>query len=206
MTDFESSLRRILEFAVGTEETAADDLIKRYRNHQALAVAEYDELEKMPSVGGDAAMLIRLAYFLAARAETDKFRLGAVCTEDAILNYLRALFYCSPNETVYALLLDDRGRVTFSHFVSEGTVNASAVLPRRVLELAVKGSARSVILAHNHPLGYATPSIEDVETTHILKRMLESTGRELLAHYVIASDGKAEFGKVLVRQKHHNTS
>ena len=189
MTDFETSLKRILEFAVGTENTAADDLMKRYRNHQSLAVAEYDELEKMPSVGADAAMLIRLAYCLASRAETDKFKFGAVHTEDEILDYLRATFYGVPNETVYALLLDDRGRVTFSHLVSEGPVNASAVLPRRVLELAVKGGARSVILAHNHPLGYATPSVEDVETTHVLKRMLESTGRELLAHYVIASDG-----------------
>ena len=189
MKDFDTSLKRILEFATGTEATAAEDLIKRYRNHQSLAVAEYDELEKIPSVGGDAAMLIRLAYFLAARSETDKFKLGATHSEEEILDYLRATFYAVPNETVYALLIDDRGRVTFSAVVSEGTVNASTVLPRRVLELAVKSGARSVILAHNHPLGYATPSIEDVETTHLLKRMLESTGRELLAHYVIASDG-----------------
>ena len=189
MKDFESSLKRILEFATGTEPTAIYDLVRRYRNHQSLAVAECDELEKIPSVGSDAAILIRLAYFIAARAETDKFKLGAVHSEAEILDYLRAVFCCAPNETVYALLVDDRGRVTFSAVVSEGTVNASTVLPRRVLELAVKHGARSVILAHNHPLGYATPSIEDVETTHLLKRMLESTGRKLLAHYVIASDG-----------------
>ena len=189
MTGFEASLRRILEFSVGADQSAADDLMKRYRNHQSLAVAEYDELEKIPSVGADAAMLIRLAYSLAARAEIDKFKLGVVHTESEILDYLKAMFYTASNETVYALLLDERGRVIFSHLVSEGTVNASAVLPRRVLELAVMGGARSVILAHNHPLGYAMPSIEDVETTHVLKRMLESTGRELLAHYIIASDG-----------------
>ena len=189
MTDFEASLRRILDFATGAEPTAAEDLIKRYKNHSSLAIAEYDELEKIPSVGADAAMLVRLAYCLATRAEVDKFKFGVPYSEDEILDYLRATFYCLPNETVYALLLDGKGRVTFSGIVSEGTVNASAVLPRRVLELAVKGGAHSVILAHNHPLGYATPSVEDIETTHVLKHMLESTGRELLAHYVIATDG-----------------
>ena len=189
MIDFETSLRRILDFAGGASDKAAEDIIKRYRNHQSLAVAEHDELERMPTVGSDAAMLIRLAYCLSARSQTDKFKLGVIHSEEEILDYLKATFYCMPNETVYALLLDDRGRVTFSTVVSEGTVNASAVLPRRVLEMAVKGGARSVILAHNHPLGYATPSVEDIETTHVLKRMLESTGRELLAHYVIASDG-----------------
>ena len=189
MTDFKSSLEGILNFAVGTESSAADDLLKRYRSYQSLAVAEYDELMKIPSVGPDAAMLIRLSYLLASRARVDKFKLGVVHTEDEIVDYLMATFYCLPNETVQVLLLDDRGRVTFSAVVSEGTVNASTVLPRRVLEIAVKGEARSVILAHNHPLGYATPSVEDIETTHVLKRMLNSTGRELVAHYVIASDG-----------------
>ena len=189
MTNFESSLKKVLSFATGTSPTAADDIIKRYRNYKSLAVAEYDELAKMPSVGQDAAMLIRLAYCLASRSRVDNFKLGVPHSEDEILEYLRAIFYCLPNETVLALLLDDEGRVTFSWVVSEGTVNASTVLPRRVLELAVKGSAKSVILAHNHPLGYATPSVEDIETTHVLKRMLNSTGRELLAHYIIASDG-----------------
>ena len=189
MTDFKSSLEGILNFAVGTESSAADDLLKRYRNYQSLAVAEYDELMKIPSVGPDAAMLIRLSYLLASRARVDKFKLGVVHTEDEIIDYLMAAFYCLSNETVQVLLLDDRGRVTFSTVVSEGTVNASAILPRRVLEIAVKGEARSVILAHNHPLGYATPSVEDIETTHVLKRMLNSTGRELVAHYIIASDG-----------------
>lgn len=189
MACFDASLERLLQFVVGASQDAVCDIVKRYRNHQALAVAEYDELAKIPSVGADAAMLIRIAYSLSVRAEIDKFKLGIAHTEEQILNYLTALFYCLPNETVYVLLLDDRGRVTFSDVVSEGTVNASAVLPRRVLELAVKGGAHSVILAHNHPLGYANPSVEDVETTYVLKRMLESTGRTLLAHYVIASDG-----------------
>ena len=189
MTDFESSLERMLQFASCDASLAVEDILKRYRNHQSLAVSEYDELSRMPSVGPDAAMLIRLAYCLASRSKTDKFKLGAVHTEEEILDYFRAIFYCLPIETVYALLLDDRGRVTFSDIISEGTVNASAVLPRRVLELAVKCGASSVIIAHNHPLGYATPSLEDIETTHILKRMLNSTGRDLLAHYIIASDG-----------------
>lgn len=198
MTSFESSLNKILSFATGASSDAAAAIIKRYRNYQTLAVTEYDELAKMQSVGADAAMLVKIAYFLSARAEVDKFKLGVAHSEEEILDYLRALFYCIPNETVYALLLDAQGRVTLSELLSEGTVNAAAVLPRRVLELAVKGGARSVILAHNHPLGYPTPSVEDVETTHTLKKMLESTGRELLAHYVIASDGmyfKIDTGK-----------
>ena len=189
MDNLKTSLKKILEFTASDAESAADELIKKYRNHQTLAAAEYEELSRIESLGADGAMMIKLAYSLASRAKTDKFKFGSAHREEEIIEYLRALFYTLSNETVYALMLDDRGRVTNSVVVSEGTINSSTVLPRRVLELVVKCGASSIILAHNHPLGYANPSLEDIETTFVLKNMLASTGRQLLAHYVVASDG-----------------
>ncbi len=189
MADFKSALNSLLSFASGDAESSVSELLKRYKNYESLAVAEYDELCRMQNVNSDAALLIRLAYSLAARRETDKFKFGAHHTEEEILAYFRALLFTLPNETVHAMMLDDRGRVTSSVVVSEGTVNASTVLPRRVLELAVASDASAVIIAHNHPLGYASPSIEDIETTSTLKRLLESSGRRLLSHYILATDG-----------------
>jgi hypothetical protein len=71
MACFDASLEHLLQFAVGASQDAVCDIVKRYRNHQALAVAEYDELAKIPSVGADAAMLIRIAYSLSVRAEIE---------------------------------------------------------------------------------------------------------------------------------------
>lgn len=189
MADFKSSLASLLSFASCDTDAAVSEILTKYKNYQALAASDYDGLCRVPNLNSEAALLIRLAYSLAVRRQTDKFKLGAAHSEEEMLEYFRAVFFTLPNETVYAMMLDGRGRVTSSHIVSEGTVNASAVLPRRVLELAVASGASEVILAHNHPMGYATPSIEDIETTSTLKRLLEASGRRLSAHYIIATDG-----------------
>lgn len=189
MADFKIALTSLLAFSVGDAEACVSGIMARYKNFPSLALADVDELSRIPGMDADKALLIKLAYSLASRREIDKFKIGTAHSEEEILSYLKAFFFNLPNETVHAIMLDAKGRVTHSAVVSEGTVNTSAILPRKILELAVTYGAKSVILSHNHPLGYATPSVEDIETTTALKRLLESSGRTLSAHYVIANDG-----------------
>ncbi len=185
---FYKALLDILGYAVKEPEAVAERLCQRYGNFASLAVAEYEDLAAISGVGERGATLIRVALALAARRKTDKFKFGICHTDGEIEEYLKALFYTLPNENIYALLLDVAGRVTFCGHLGEGTVNALTVLPRKILELAVRYGASEVIIAHNHPDGYATPSGEDIETTVRVKSLLESSGRRLIAHYVVASN------------------
>ena len=86
------------------------------------------------------------------------------------------------------MLLDDKGRVKSFEFVCEGTVNATSILPRKLLEVMIKRNARDAILAHNHPYGVATPSAEDVDTTVRIASLLKSADRRLIAHYIVAGN------------------
>jgi DNA repair protein RadC len=73
--------------------------------------------------------------------------------------------------------------------VSVGGLASSLVHPREVFKPAIKRSAASVILIHNHPSGDPTPSAEDVNIT---KRLIESgklLGIEVLDHIIIG-DGR----------------
>ena len=96
-------------------------------------------------------------------------------------------------ETVYAILLDDSGRLISAEHISEGTVNSSDIIPRRILEIAKKKKSRRIILAHNHPTGSKTPSKDDIMTTGRLFTLLASVGVKLVSHYVVA-DG--EIGRI----------
>jgi len=49
--------------------------------------------------------------------------------------------------------------------VSTGTLSASLAHPREVFLPAIKNSAASVILVHNHPSGDAQPSEDDLKIT-----------------------------------------
>ena len=70
--------------------------------------------------------------------------------------------------------------------VGEGSVNSAAVPIRRIVEMALASNASSVVLAHNHPSGFAVPSEEDVHTTYRLAMALSAVEIQLVDHIVVA--------------------
>ena len=82
-----------------------------------------------------------------------------------------------------------RSNIIKEEVVSVGTLNASLVHPREVFKTAIKESANSLILVHNHPSGDVSPSVEDLEITERLKEVGEGLGIKLLDHLVISKEG-----------------
>lgn len=181
-------IAKILSFEVKEPEIAAREIAERYSSVYSLAIADVDELAMLPHVGSKGALLLRLVMSLHSRSGVDSFKLGRKHTEEEIVEFLKALFFSLSNETVYLLLLDEKGRVSSCEFICEGTVNASSVLPRKLLEVMIKKNSREAILAHNHPYGIARPSAEDVGTTVRVASLLKSADRRLVDHYIIAGD------------------
>jgi DNA repair protein RadC len=73
--------------------------------------------------------------------------------------------------------------------VSVGSLNASIVHPRELFKEAVRLSAASVVVVHNHPSGDPTPSGADLQLTRRLVRAGEVLGIELVDHVVIGDGG-----------------
>jgi DNA repair protein RadC len=69
--------------------------------------------------------------------------------------------------------------------VSVGGLHSSIVHPREVFKTAVKKSAASMILIHNHPSGDPTPSKEDIDITRRLIEAGKLMGIEVLDHVII---------------------
>jgi DNA repair protein RadC len=84
------------------------------------------------------------------------------------------------------LIRDEKKRITAVENMGEGTVGASEVYPRKLLEVAIKNKAKSIILAHNHPHGGPTASDDDIEGTKRLKAIFSKAGIELAVHYVVS--------------------
>lgn len=91
-------------------------------------------------------------------------------------------------EHFLALYLDTKNRIIKKHLVSKGTLNSSLVHPREVFNPAVKASANSIILVHNHPSGDPTPSKEDETVTKNLVNAGELLGISILDHVVIGNN------------------
>lgn len=90
-------------------------------------------------------------------------------------------------EHFYALYLSTKNTILSIELISIGSLNASIVHPREILKPAIKVSAASIIMVHNHPTGDPTPSREDIEFTRRFAKCGELIGIELLDHIVIGN-------------------
>jgi DNA repair protein RadC len=186
-----SSFEEVLTYSVGAEKTheITERLLRRYGSFSTAFSASTDELCFVGDMSRNTALLIKLIAYLHSRAVTERFTFGGEYSELEIREYIGAIFLGSSVESVYVLLLDDNGRVIHTEHISDGTVNASDVVPRKILESARRRNSKKIILAHNHPKGRAVASKDDIMTTGRLFNLFASVGVRLVAHYIVA-DGE----------------
>lgn len=132
------------------------------------------------------AFFVKLLGYVTSRRVTDQFTFGQKYTKADISEYLKALYIGDSVEKIYLLTFDGRGRLSGCELLGEGIVNASEVLPRKAIEIALNKSARSVSIAHNHPLGKAEPSPEDTKFTNLFNGIFSTCDITLANHYIIA--------------------
>ncbi len=106
-----------------------------------------------------------------------------------VYNYFKDELATKNKEHFIALFLDTKNRIIGEEVVSVGTLNASIIHPREVFCSAIKASASSVVIVHNHPSGDSLPSDEDKKITKMLCNAGEILGIKVLDHVIIGGDG-----------------
>ena len=86
------------------------------------------------------------------------------------------------------LLLNTKNNIIGEEMISMGSLNSSIVHPREVFTGAIRKSAASIVLVHNHPSGNPSPSREDMDITKRLAKVGEIVGIEVLDHIIVAGN------------------
>ncbi len=168
----------------------AADLLGRTSGLSELSRASVAEIACTPGVGPAKAASIVAAFELGRRVASRQLHPGAPvrCPSD-VDRHFRERLRGARQEQFLLLLLDGRQRLIREVAVSMGTLTASLVHPREVFRPALRDSAASVVLVHNHPSGDPTPSTEDHEITRRLVRVGSLLGIPVVDHIVIAESG-----------------
>ncbi|MCQ2394392.1 MAG: JAB domain-containing protein [Kiritimatiellae bacterium] len=108
-------------------------------------------------------------------------------TEDAAKIFRATLPIVRESEGFFVLPLDENRRVLAEPvLVSLGTSSVTTtVQPNEVFCAALTAGAKSIIVAHNHPSGNLTPSVQDRQLTTVLASLGEQLGVKLLDHIVL---------------------
>jgi DNA repair protein RadC len=94
------------------------------------------------------------------------------------------------HERSVVLLLDRRHRVLREALVGVGGVAHAPMEPREVLAAALREpGAAAIVVAHNHPSGDPSPSIEDRSITRRLAEGAALVGLEFVDHVIVAAGG-----------------
>jgi DNA repair protein RadC len=182
-----------LLFGIGSQEKTAVELAGEVIGeagglHGLYEVSVY-ELVKVKGIGEAKACIILAAVELGRRIGQVRNPGRPVISSPADVDrLLRGRIANLDRENFVVVLLNTKNEVIETSAVSVGTLSASLVHPREVFKPAVRASAASVILAHNHPSGKVEPSKEDREVTRRLGEAAEILGIEVLDH-VIVGDG-----------------
>lgn len=92
----------------------------------------------------------------------------------------------SKKEHFVAFYLNSRNALIAREIISIGTLDASLVHPREVFEPALRHSAASIIIAHNHPSRDSECSMEDIEITKQIRHAGKVLGIDVLDHIVVS--------------------
>ncbi|MBQ5738961.1 MAG: hypothetical protein IIV78_00970, partial [Oscillospiraceae bacterium] len=172
-----------------TNETA-HALIEECGALSSVLEAPEERLCRVPAVGAETALYLRLLGELSRRyalgkLETRKDPMQVVYdSPEKIAKLMFPRFLGQVTERMYALLFDAGMHLSDVFCVGEGTVNSVSITARAVAERAYQRNAASVVLAHNHPGGAASPSAEDLELTRQLHTALALVGVPLIEHFV----------------------
>ncbi len=161
-------------------------LLENYGQLSYIIQLDAYTLIKTSKCSETSADLIRLVAGLTSRRITDKYKIGKKYLQNEIKEFVCGLLFGATVETIYMLLFDESDRLIGCEYIGEGTVNSSGVLPRKLIDIALRKNARYVILAHNHPCGKAHPSGDDLSVTSLLLTSFNNARIILRAHYVVA--------------------
>lgn len=164
----------------------ANRLLMHFEGLNLLREATIEELTAIKGIGNAKGVVVLAAIELGKRMNEYKpdERYVIRSPEDGA-DYVMEEMRILNQEHFVGLFLNTKNQIIHRQTMFIGSLNSSIVHPREVFREAVKRSAASIIVCHNHPSGDPTPSQEDINVTRRLAESGKMIGIELLDHLII---------------------
>lgn len=181
-------LELLLSHAVSKRQVMplAKSLHARFKDMRGIFDATIEDLSSVRGVNEDATAIIKLmkvVFKLYMKAQIMKK--DVINSQKDLLVFLNLNLSAERSEKFLAIYLNSKNEVLGVETIAEGTINGTVVYPRKIIEKAFKHNARSIILAHNHPSGDATPSYADMQLTKNLEKIASAVDVIIHDHIIV---------------------
>jgi DNA repair protein RadC len=174
----------------------AQELIAKFGSVKGVSEATIEELVYIKGIGTAKAAQLKASFELGKRQELEKespYEAYDITDPQTVVKAIRSSIKDKAKEHFKLVILSTRNKIITITNVSTGTLSASLVHPREVFRDAIRHSASSVVLVHNHPSGDPDPSEEDLRITRRLVDAGKIIGIDVLDHIIIGKDRFTSF-------------
>ena len=191
-------LEMLLFYAIPRKDTneLAHRLLNEFGSFSNVLNAPYNSLVNVDGIGEGAATFLKMLPEVCRRYMMD---VGAekkiINSSELAIEFIKPYFIGYEEEVILLVCLAGKGEVKQVCEIARGTPTGVAVNLGKILGQFLSTNAQGLILAHNHPQGYAAPSNEDIALTQQLADALKAVGAAFCDHIIISKDDSFSFAK-----------
>ncbi|MDR1013153.1 MAG: DNA repair protein RadC [Lactobacillales bacterium] len=164
----------------------AQKILEQYQSLYAFKMASLEELQQIKGIGRNKAILLKAMIELGRRIHFSTCECSEkVISSGELAQRLIEQMKDFEQEHFLVIFLNTKNLIIKEMTLFIGSLNHSIAHPREIFKEALKISAASVILAHNHPSGEAKPSVADIKLTQRIEKASLVIGVRLLDHLII---------------------
>lgn len=104
-----------------------------------------------------------------------------------LITYLKFNFFDYEREVFKILYFNAKNELIKDENIFYGTVDKAILHTREIVKNALKYNSKSLIIIHNHPSGNVKPSLEDIEITKEIKKILDYFEIRLSDHIIVSN-------------------
>ncbi len=184
-------LELLLFYSVTRKDTnpLAHELISKYKTLNGVLEAPVSELIKFDGLTKNNVGLLKMIIPIARQCEIQKGAelLNSLTPQDTG-DYILSKFYGLESERFGVAFINQMGRIADFKFIGNGDIAQIGVSVREIVKYVMEFDASCIVIAHNHPTGFALPSSTDIETTKNLCDILSRINVRLLDHIIISNN------------------
>jgi DNA repair protein RadC len=167
----------------------AKEAIKRFKTLRGVLEAPPEELQEIKGIGRAHIFVVRFMQEISREFLKKQVLDKHYCRSSReVFDYLYHSMRDLRKEVFKVMFLDSQNRVVEIEDLFEGTLNASAIYPREIIQGAVKHNAAALIFVHNHPAGNPQPSDNDKQITQDLVFAANIMQIKVLDHIIIGEN------------------
>jgi DNA repair protein RadC len=167
----------------------AKEAIRKFKTLRGVLEAPPEELQEIKGVGPAHIFVIKFMQEISRAFLKEQVLDKPYCRSSRdVFDYLYHSMRDLKKEVFKVMYVDSQNRFVGIEDVFKGTLNASAIYPREIIQGAVKHNAAALIFVHNHPAGNPQPSDNDRQITQDLVFAGNIMQIKVLDHIIIGEN------------------